>query len=131
MIHFAFMPKHMVKLESNYVRTHLLKIRYHNEAVLFIVFWVCDACVVDQGRCTYSMHMYVKSFLFWKLIIFSTTKRLDIKRYHDPRKFFAYLISFVCFVCVQHESWSFRIMLLCTCSFHCVNRTSNMGEKEK
>lgn len=40
------MPKYMVKLESNYVRTHLLKTRYHNEAVLFIAFWVWDACAV-------------------------------------------------------------------------------------
>lgn len=33
-----------------FVRTHLLKTRYHNEAVLFIAFRVCDACAVYQGR---------------------------------------------------------------------------------
>lgn len=93
------MPKYMVKLESNYVRTHLLKTRYHNEAVLFIAFWVCDACAVYQGRWRYLMYVKSCTSLFWKLI-FSTTKRLDIKRYHDPKKFFAYLISFVCFECV-------------------------------
>lgn len=129
------MPKHIYgQIGIIYVRTHLLKTRYHNEAVLFIAFRVCDACAVYQGRWSYLMYVKSCASLFWKLI-FSTTKRLDTKRYHDPKKFFAYLISFVCFVCVcsmgvpLNLALDFRIILQCICIFHCVKGTSDMGKR--